>query len=329
MRIAVIGATGLAGGELLKALAQRDFPVDELIPYATESSSGQLVKFAGRSLIVTSLGYSNLIPCDFAFFCAGDDISRKWAPEFVKNGAVVIDKSNAFRLDPNVPLVVPEVNHADALNHQGIIANPNCSTIQMVLPLYPLHNIYKLKSVIVTSFQSVSGAGKDALAEYESQLSGGLAPPAVLPRRIAGNCIPQIGGFTDFGETTEEAKFRYESRKIMHIKDLKVSAAAVRVPVKIGHSLSVHAAFEKELIYDDIVEVLSNAPGVITFAEQDKYPTPLETAGKDFVFVGRLRITPDFPRSLNMWITADNLRKGAATNAVQIAETVLNFQKAI
>lgn len=329
MKVAIVGATGLVGETLIRVMEQRGFPAEEIIPYASEESSGRSIGFKGRYFPVRPLTEEQIEPCDFAFFSAGGEVSRRWAPKFSGAGAVVIDKSSAFRLDKKVPLVVPEVNHSDLLTHQGIIANPNCSTIQLVLALYPLHRSFRLKSIVVTSFQSVSGGGKPAMMELETQLKDPHSPPDNLPRRIGGNCIPQIGEFFPDGETAEEKKFRDETRKILHLNELKVSATAVRVPVKIGHSLSVHALFAERIELNDAIEVLSNAPGLIVCPNAEKYPTPWETAGRDFTFVGRIRSSPDFPHAIDMWIVADNLRKGAATNALQIVETLIDFKESI
>jgi aspartate-semialdehyde dehydrogenase len=307
----------------LRILEERKFPVSELLPYATDRSSGMKTYFRGDEIPVKILNYKNIESCELALFSCGSENAKIWAREFVKAKALVVDNSSAFRADPDIPLVVPEVNSEDISRHNGIIANPNCSTIGLVVALYPLHRAFGLKSVIVTSFQSVSGAGRKALEELERQIEDPDSPAREFPHKIALNCLPKIGAFLESGETVEERKFRDESRKIMKIPHLTVSATAVRVPVKVGHSLSVHAQFEKPATAKEAKEILAKAPDLKLFSKDQDFPTPIEVAGQDAVFVGRVRIVEGFPHSLNLWVIVDNLRKGAATNAIQIAELAL------
>ena len=323
MRTAIVGATGIVGEMFLRILEERDFPVTEIIPYASSRSAAETVSFQNEKYPVRALSSENIEPCELALFSAGADTAVQWARIFVDEGALVIDNSSAFRAIDDVPLVVPEVNPEAIIPHKGIIANPNCSTIGLVAVVYPLHHRFNLKSMVITSFQSVSGAGRTALAELQSQIENPSVPAKVFPRKIADNCIPQIGGFLLDGETDEERKFRNESRKIMNAPGIEVAAAAVRVPIKIGHSLAVHARFEKPVTADGAKTILTNAPGLKLLAENEAYPTPLEAAGKDETFVGRIRTAQGFDNSLNLWIVLDNLRKGAAVNAVKIAELAL------
>ena len=323
MKAAIVGATGIVGEMFLKVLEERDFPVEAIHPYASSRSAGGEVYFKGERFKVRGLSAQNIEACDLALFSAGSEAALQWALKFVAEGALVVDNSSAFRANPDVPLVAPEVNPEKIITHKGIIANPNCSSIGLVVSVYPLHHRFRLKSMIVTSFQSVSGAGREAMEELEAQLIDPSFPPLVFPGTIAGNCIPQIGDFLADGETAEERKFRDESRKIMGIPELNISATAVRVPVKIGHSLAVFAQFENPVSPEKAMDILRNAPGVKVFMRKEDYNTSIEAAGSDFVFVSRVRQAPGFENSLNLWITLDNLRKGAATNAIRIAEMAL------
>jgi aspartate-semialdehyde dehydrogenase len=323
MKVAIIGATGLVGETVLKVLEERNFPADVIFPYASERSQGENIRFRGKDYPVRLLSGDTIETCDLAFFSGGSKVSQQWAPVFRDKGALVIDKSSAFRNDPEIPLIVPEVNPQDIAQHKGIISNPNCSTIGLVCAVYPLHLEFGLKAMVVTSFQSVTGAGKKALQELEQQTVDSSLPPQEFPHPIAFNCLPQIGKFLQDGETTEDVKFRDESRKIMGISDLQVTATAVRVPVKIGHGMSVFALFNKRITVEKAQEVLAKAPSVQLYPEADKYPIALDCVGRDDTLVGRIRIAQGFPNALNLWIVVDNLRKGAATNAVQIAELTL------
>lgn len=323
MKVAIVGAAGLVGEMFLRVMEERGFPASDIIPYGTSHSAGKMVSFGDQIYQIKDLGRSGVEECGLALFSAGAEASKAWAPKFRDKGALVVDNSSAFRNDPEVPLVVPEVNPEAVHNHRGLIANPNCSTIGMVTALYPLHRRFGLSGVVVTSFQSVSGAGRRAVMELEEQNSRASAPAAIFPRKIAGNCIPQIGGFFSDGETSEERKFRDEGRKIMGIPNLKVSATAVRAPITVGHSLSIHAWFETDVCAENAVDALSQAPGLQVFPSPEDYPTPADAAGQDAVLVGRIRNPEGFENSLNLWIALDNTRKGAATNAVQIAEIAL------
>ena len=327
--VAVVGATGAVGTEMIDILAERKFPVGELRPLASARSAGERVSFHDQELVVRELTKDSFEGVDIALFSAGADISREFAPIAAKAGAVVIDNSAAWRMDKNVPLVVPEVNRADIAKHQGIIANPNCSTIQMVVALKPLHDAARITRVVVTTFQSVSGTGKEAMDELleESQdlLSFKEPTPKVYPHQIAFNCLPHIDDFLPNGYTKEEMKMLSETRKIMGDDSIRVTATTVRVPVYVGHSESVNIETEKKLSANEARAILCDAPGVLLYDDPAHkiYPTPLDAAGKDEVYVGRVREDESVPNGLNLWIVADNLRKGAALNAVQIAEELI------
>lgn len=323
MRVAIVGATGEVGRTFLKVLEERQFPVDELYLYASEKSEGTELTFRGEKFKVRALNKENSFKgIDIALFSAGSSISKEYAPRFVKDGAVVIDNSSAWRLDPDVPLVVPEVNPEDVENHKGIIANPNCSTIQMVVALKPIYDAVGISAIVVATYQSVSGAGAKAIRELEEQTRAWCQDKQMevknLPRRIAFNVIPQIDVFTENGYTKEEMKMLNETRKIMHDPNIKVSATTVRVPVFYGHSEAISVKLNSPLEPESAMELLRKAKGVVLVEEG--YPTPIDVAGRDEVFVGRIRKDLVFEPGLSMWVVADNIRKGAATNAVQIAE---------
>jgi aspartate-semialdehyde dehydrogenase len=323
MRVAIVGATGEVGRTFLKVLEEREFPVDELYLYASEKSEGTELTFRGEKFRVRALNKEpSFKGIDIALFSAGSSISKEYAPRFVKDGAVVIDNSSAWRLDPDVPLVVPEVNPEDVENHKGIIANPNCSTIQMVVALKPIYDAVGISAIVVATYQSVSGAGAKAIRELEDQTRawcrGEQMEVKNLPRRIAFNVIPQIDVFTENGYTKEEMKMVNETRKIMHDPNIKVSATTVRVPVFYGHSEAISVKLNRPLEPESAMELLRKAKGVVLVEEG--YPTPIDVAGRDEVFVGRIRKDLVFEPGLSMWVVADNIRKGAATNAVQIAE---------
>lgn len=313
--IAVVGATGLVGEVLLRVLEERRFPVRELRPLASTRSHRASVRFQDRELPLRAVEPEAFADVDFVFFAASGELSRDWAPEAVARGAVVIDKSGTWRLRPDVPLVVPEVNGAALAQQRGIVACPNCTTIGLVMALEPLRRRAGLRSVVVTTLQSVSGAGRDGLAALEGR--GGSA----FPRAIAGNVIPQCESFAADGYTTEEAKLLHETRKILGLPELAVTMTCVRVPVAVGHSAAVLVETERPLPVAEAAAALAEFPGMRFLADPD-YPTPAEIAGRDEVFVGRLRADPTHPRRLWLWQAADNLRKGAATNAVQIAEAL-------
>jgi len=327
--VAVVGATGAVGTEMIEILEERKFPVGELRPLASARSAGERVSFHDQELVVLELTKDSFEGVDIALFSAGADISREFAPIAAKAGAVVIDNSAAWRMDKNVPLVVPEVNRADIAKHKGIIANPNCSTIQMVVALKPLHDAARITRVVVTTFQAVSGTGKEAMDELleESQdlLSFKEPTPKVYPHQIAFNCLPHIDDFLPSGYTKEEMKMLSETRKIMGDDSIRVTATTVRVPVYVGHSESVNIETEKKLSANEARAILCDAPGVLLYDDPAHkiYPTPLDAAGKDEVYVGRVREDESVPNGLNLWIVADNLRKGAALNAVQIAEELI------
>lgn len=330
-RVAIVGATGEVGRAFLKVLEERDFPVDDIQLFASERSEGTFLTFRGQKVKVQALNKrSDFKGIDIALFSAGSSVSKEYAPKFASDGAVVIDNSSAWRLDPQVPLVVPEVNPEDVKEHKGIIANPNCSTIQMVVALKPIYDAVGIEAIIVSTYQSVSGAGAKAIRELERQTrawcQGDKIPdPEALPKRIAFNVIPQIDVFTENGYTKEEMKMLNETRKIMHDPNIKVSATTVRVPVFYGHSEAVSVKLKKEISPEEVKKILSKAKGVIVFDEPSSYPTALDVAGRDEVFVGRIRRDLVFDPGISMWIVADNIRKGAATNAVQIAELLTQF----
>jgi len=324
--VAVVGATGAVGAEMIEVLEERKFPVTRLVPLASARSAGGTVTFEGNEVPIEVLTKDSFAGVDIALFSAGADLSREFAPIAVKAGAVVIDNSAAWRMTPEVPLVVPEVNAHDIQRHKGIIANPNCSTIQMVVALKPLHDKARIKRIVVTTFQSVSGTGKDAMdelmAECQDLLSFKSASPKVYPYQIAFNCLPQIDDFLPSGYTKEEMKMVHETRKIMGDQSIHVTATTVRVPVYVGHSEAVNIETERKLSADEARAILSTAPGVRLYDDPAHkiYPMPLEVAGKDEVYVGRVREDESIANGLNLWVVADNLRKGAALNAVQIAE---------
>lgn len=321
MRVAILGATGAVGRTFLEVLDEREFPVDELTLLASERSVGRVIEWRGRQIPVRTPAPGIFRDVDVALFSAGGARSLEWAPRAAEEGAIVVDNSSAWRMDPEVPLVVPEVN-PDALadRPRGIIANPNCSTIQVVVALKPLHDASPLTRVVMTSFQSVSGAGETGTAALERELHGETGGDSPFSRRIAGNAIPQIGKFDAEGWTEEERKMVNEPRKIMSLPDLALASTCVRVPVGIGHAVEVMIEQEDPVTREAAIEALASAPGVIVHAAAEEFPTPLEVAGRDEVFVGRVRVDPYRRNTLHFWVVADNLRKGAATNAVQIAE---------
>ncbi len=327
--VAVVGATGAVGTEMVEVLEERKFPVEQLVPLASSRSAGGSVMFHGRDIPVQVLQKDSFEGVDLALFSAGTDVSREYAPIAVKAGTVVIDNSAVWRMDKEVPLVVPEVNPHDAATHKGIIANPNCSTIQMVVALKPLHDAARIRRVVVTTFQSVSGTGREAMDELmdesKDMLSFKEPTPKVYPYQIAFNCLPHIDDFLPNGYTKEEMKMLNETRKIMGDPTIQVTATTVRVPVYVGHSEAVNIETEKKLSANEARAILSTAPGVLVYDDpaHQIYPMPLDAAGKDEVYVGRIREDESIPNGLNLWVVADNLRKGAALNAVQIAELLI------
>ncbi|HPM77354.1 MAG TPA: aspartate-semialdehyde dehydrogenase [bacterium] len=329
--VAVVGATGAVGQEMLKVLAERKFPVDRLVPLASSRSAGELVTFADREVVVRELKADSFTGIDIALFSAGGSISQEFAPHAAAAGAVVVDNTAAFRFEKDVPLVVPEVN-PDALSgytQRNIVANPNCSTIQMVLALKPLHDAAKIKRVVVATYQSVSGAGKEAMDELAQQsinlFNQKPIKPHVFPHQIAFNCLPHIDVFLENDYTKEEMKMVWETKKILDPK-IDVSPTTVRVPTFACHAEAVNIEFAKEITPDQARQLLHAFPGVAVVDNPDKneYPLNVMAAGTDTVYVGRVRRDETVPHGLNLWVVADNLRKGAATNAVQIAELLID-----
>ena len=329
-KIAVIGATGNVGREMLKTLVQRNFPIAEVVALASPRSIGREVSFGDGVLKIKALDYYDFKGTDIALMSAGGTIAKEWAPKIAAQGCLVIDNSSAWRMDRQVPLVVPEVN-ADALNDipKGIIANPNCSTAQLVVALKPLHDLFTIKRVVVSTYQSVSGAGKEGMDELFTQTRAVFVADPIAPgkftKQIAFNVIPHIDVFLDSGITKEEWKMAVETQKILD-PDIQVTATCVRVPVFLGHSESVNIEFEKPVTAEQARAALRAAPGVMVVDKREDggYVTPIECAGEDATFVSRVRKDPTIENGLNMWIVSDNLRKGAALNAVQIAETLIN-----
>ena len=327
--VAVCGATGAVGREMLNTLEQREFPAAEVIPFASARSAGNKVPFMGGELTVRELTEESFRGVDIALFSAGGSTSEKFAPHAVQAGCVVVDNSSAWRMDERCPLVVPEVNARALAAHNGIIANPNCSTIQMVVALKPLHDAAKITRVVVSTYQAVSGTGQKAIDELEKQVRQmfNMQEPdvAVYPHRIAFNCLPQIDVFMDNDYTKEEMKMVLETVKIMEDPSVKVTATCVRVPVFYGHSESVNIETERKLSAKEARAILAQAPGVRVYDNpaQKMYPMPIDAAGEDDTFVGRIREDETIANGLNMWIVSDNIRKGAALNAVQIAEALV------
>ncbi len=327
--VAVVGATGAVGNEMILTLQQRGFPIDSLRLFASERSEGRELEFRGQGIPVETLKEDSFEGIDIALFSAGASRSKEWAPVAAKSGCVVVDNSSQWRMDPDVPLVVPEVNPGDIKKHKGIIANPNCSTIQMVVVLKPIHDAARIKRVVVTTFQSVSGTGKKAMEELHEQTRDILnfKEPvcSVYPHQIAFNVLPHIDGFLENGYTKEEMKMTNETRKIMGDDSIAVTATTVRVPVFRCHAESLNIETARELSPDEARAVLSGAPGIVVFdaPEKNMYPLPVFAADRDETYVGRIRADDTVEHGLNMWIVADNLRKGAALNAVQIAEKLI------
>jgi aspartate-semialdehyde dehydrogenase len=327
--VAVAGATGAVGREMVEVLEERNFPVSELVPLASERSEGERVEFNGKNWTVKRLTKDSFKGVDIALFSAGAPRSLEFVPAAVESGAVVIDNSSAFRMDSRIPLVVPEVNAHAISRHNGIIANPNCSTIGMVVALKPIHDAARIKRVVVTTFQSVSGTGKKAMDELAQQTVALLnfrdVETKVYPHQIAFNCLPHIDSFLDNGYTREEMKMVNETKKIMEDDSIRVTATTVRVPVFRCHSESLNIETEKKISANEVRALLAAAPGVLVYDEPKKniYPMAIDVVGKDETYVGRIREDESIPNGINMWIVSDNLRKGAALNAVQIAEILI------
>ncbi len=322
MKVAVVGATGLVGRVMLQVLEEEKFPISELIPVASERSIGQKIQFAGEEYAVVGMETAISKRPDIALFSAGGSTSKEFAPQFAAVGTVVIDNSSAWRMDPNVPLVVPEIN-SQAIGDAKIIANPNCSTIQMVMALAPLHKAYGIRRIVVSTYQSVTGTGKAALEQMMNERHG-VDGAKVYPAQIDFNVLPHCDVFLENDYTREEMKMVHETRKILGDPKIAVTATTVRVPVKGGHSESINVEFHTEFDLDEAKKLIATMPGVIVRDDPKTalYPTPLHAEGKNEVFVGRIRRDESQPKTLNLWVVADNLRKGAATNAVQIAQYI-------
>ena len=327
--VAVLGATGAVGQEMIKVLGERNFPVGKLIPLASARSAGKTLKFRGEDVTIREACNEAFQGVDIVLGAAENDIAQKFAPAIVAAGAVFVDNSSAFRLDPNVPLVVPEVNPQDVRNHHGIIANPNCSTIITVTAVNALNAIAPIRAMTASTYQAVSGAGaegpKELMAEVEALREGKKTEPKVFPYQIAYNLIPQIGGEQFEGYTSEEMKLQNEGRKIMHLPELKVSCTCVRVPVVRSHSISVSCRFDTPVTVEQAREAIAKAPGckLVDDLKNKQYPMPLDTSDQDIVFVGRIRPDLTDDNGITLWCCGDQVRKGAATNAIQIAELLV------
>ena len=327
--VAILGATGAVGQEMMKILEERNFPVGTLVPLASARSAGKKLTFKGQEVTIKEVCAEAFQGVDIVLGAAENDIAEKWAPAIVAAGAVFVDNSSAFRLDPNVPLVVPEINAADAKNHKGIISNPNCSTIITCTAVNALNSIAPIKSMIVSSYQAVSGAGAggpiELMNEVEALREGKTYEPKVFSHQIAYNLIPQIGGEQMDGYTSEEMKLQFEGRKIMHLPNLNVAMTCVRVPVVRSHSISVALRFDQKVTVEQAREVIAKAPGarLVDDLANKQYPMPLDTTGQDIVFVGRIRPDLTDENGLCLWCCGDQVRKGAATNCIQIAELLI------
>ena len=335
--VAILGATGAVGTQMIQCLEERDFPVGRLVPLASARSAGKTVRFGGEDVVIREAVPEAFAGCDIVLGAAEDDVARALLPEAVKRGAVVVDNSHAFRLDADVPLVVPEINAEDVAWHHGLIANPNCATIIGLVPTWPLHQLAGVTRMIVSTYQAASGAGAPGMAELEAQIGAlgrGEEPPAprAFAAQLASNLIPQIGGFDGEGYTSEEMKLQNEGRKIMHLPELRVNCTCVRVPVYRSHSESITLEFERPITVEEARAALAAAPGVRLVDDRDaadaheRFPMPLDTSDQDLIWVGRVRrdiSNPDTSRGITFWCCGDQIRKGAATNAVQIAELLV------
>ncbi|NNC49155.1 MAG: aspartate-semialdehyde dehydrogenase [Flaviramulus sp.] len=327
MKVAVVGATGMVGEVMLKVLAERNFPVSELILVASERSVGKIITYNGIDHKVVGLQTAVSMRPDIALFSAGGETSLDWAPKFAEVGTTVVDNSSAWRMDPTKKLVVPEINASELTKEDKIIANPNCSTIQLVMALNPLHKKYKMKRVVVSTYQSVSGTGVKAVNQLENEIAG-IEGEMAYPYPIGRNALPHCDVFEENGYTKEEMKLAREPQKILNDRTFSISATAVRIPTSGGHSESVNVEFENDFNLADVRKLLSQTPGVVVQDNTDTntYPMPIYANDKDDVFVGRIRRDETQPNTLNMWIVADNLRKGAATNTIQIAEYLIEHK---
>lgn len=325
IKLAVVGATGVVGRTVLKVLEEKKLPISEYALFSSSKSAGEKLSILGKEYVVRELNENSFDEgFDYAIFSAGGAVSEKYAPIAAAKGCIVVDNSSFFRMHDDVPLVVPEVNFSDALENHGIIANPNCSTIQAMLPLKALDDKYKIKRVVYSTYQAVSGAGRNGLIDLEERNKEGNLKK--FPHQIYDNCLPHIDVFLDNGYTKEEMKMIEETRKILHRPDLKVTATTVRVPVSNSHSESINVEFENEFDLDELIETLRNFPNIIVMndSNSDSYPMPILSNGHDEVFVGRIRRDESVENGINMWVVADNIRKGAASNAVQIVEKLIN-----
>lgn len=323
-KIAIVGATGLVGRSVIKVLEEKKLPIENYSLFATKKSAGTILTILGKDYVVQELTKNSFDSgYDFAIFSAGSNTSKEFAPIAAKNGCIVIDNSSYFRMEEDVPLVVPEVNFEDVHNHHGIIANPNCSTIQAVLPLKALDDKYKIKRIVYSTYQAVSGAGKDAL--YDLENTDGSKPLKKFPYPIYNNCLPHIDTFMENGYTKEELKMINETKKILHNPNLRITATTVRVPVSNSHSESINVEFENDFKIDDLYSTLKNFPNIIVIDDPSSnlYPMPITATGHDEVFVGRIRRDESVKSGVNLWVVADNIRKGAASNAVQIVEGLI------
>ena len=327
MKVAVVGVTGVVGTVLLKLLEEREFPVSEIIPVASEKSVGNKIMFKGQDYKIVSLGDAVNMKPDIALFSAGGSISLEWAPKFAKEGTRVVDNSSAWRMDSTKKLIISEVNSKVLTKEDFIIANPNCSTMQMLVVLAPLHKKYKIKRLVISTYQSVSGTGKNAIDQLESERNN-VNSSKVYPYSIDQNLLPHCDVFEKDGYTKEENKLINETRKILNDNSIQITSTAVRVPIEICHGESVNIEFEKDFKIEDIFEILSDSPGLVVEDDPDnnKYPMPINSANKDEVFVGRIRRDFSIKSGINLWIVADNLRKGAATNTIQIAEKLIELK---
>ena len=325
-KLAIVGVTGMVGSTFLTVLEQRNLPISELYFFASSRSAGKTIEFQGKEYIVEELTeHSFDRGIDIALFSAGGSISKKFAPIAVEKGCIVVDNSSAWRMAPTVPLVIPEVNPEDIKKHKGIIANPNCSTIQAVVALKPLYDKYGIKRVVYSTYQSVSGAGMDGFSDLENGIKG--EAPKKFPHPIAGNCIPHIDVFEDNGYTKEEIKMIEETRKIFGNQSLRITATTVRVPVFNSHSESINVELEKPFEIEELKNTLKQAPGIVVQDEPNNniYPMPITATGKDEVFVGRIRRDESIESGVNLWVVSDNIRKGAATNTIQIAQKLIEY----
>ena len=325
LKLAIVGATGLVGMSVIKVLEEKKLPIKSYYLFASAKSAGKKISILGKEYIVEELTENSFDSgFDYAIFSAGGEISKKYAPIAVQKGCIVVDNSSTFRMDTNVPLVVPEVNFEDCYSHNGIIANPNCSTIQAMLPLKALDDKYRIKRIVYSTYQAVSGAGKNALDDLEN--IDNSKPLKKFPHQIYNNCLPHIDIFLDNGYTKEEMKMINETRKILHRPDLKITATTVRVPVSNSHSESINVEFEKQYDLQDLIKILKDFPNIIVQddTKNNIYPMPINATGHDEVFVGRIRRDESVESGVNLWVVADNIRKGAASNAVQIIEKLIN-----